>query len=77
MSRIIVLALFFGEKFISYLLMLLAMTFNGYVILSIALGLTIGYNFALLPLDLEIFGKNANCRLGAKSGSPEFLVGVN
>ena len=42
-GRIIMLIFDFIQKLSGYLLMLLAMTFNGWVLLTICFGLTLGY----------------------------------
>jgi len=43
-STIFLLIYSFTSKLLSYLLMLLIMTFNGWVFITIVLGLTLGYS---------------------------------
>jgi hypothetical protein len=44
-TRLFMITLFFVDTFTVYVLMLLIMTFNGWVVLSLVAGLTVGYSF--------------------------------
>jgi len=52
-TRIFMLFIFFIDTFIVYVLMLLIMTFNGWVVLSLVLGLTFGYSFKQIKQDFR------------------------
>ena len=52
-TRIFMIVLFFVDTFIVYVLMLLIMTFNGWVVLSLVLGLTCGYSFKQINQDFQ------------------------
>jgi len=48
--RIFLLVFDFTQKLFAYLVMLLAMSFNGWVLLSVCLGLTVGYSIEQMKI---------------------------
>ena len=52
--RLFLLAFDFTQKLFAYLLMLLAMSFNGWVLMSVCLGLTVGYSIEQMKLEYKI-----------------------
>jgi hypothetical protein len=51
---VFLLAFDFTQKLYAYLLMLLAMSFNGWVLMSVCLGLTVGYAYEQMKLEYKI-----------------------
>ena len=52
--RIFLLVFDFTQKLFAYLVMLLAMSFNGWVLLSVCLGLTVGYSIEQMKIEYKI-----------------------
>ena len=51
MIKIFLLSYDFVQKMWSYILMLISMTYNGWVCLSLILGLTLGYSFQQIDME--------------------------
>jgi hypothetical protein len=56
--RIYLGLVYFVDTLMVYVLMLIVMTFNGWVVLSLVLGLTIGYSFEKVKLDYACMSKD-------------------
>ena len=78
----------FTQKIWAYVIMLLSMTFNGWVLVSVCLGLTAGYSIEMMELEYKIFSKglkgermnkvdNHASNVYKQSINPKFSIGGN